>query len=183
MELASKALTTDYCSLITEMTVADIQAPIAAEMELFERKFRDLMKSDVMLLDQIMNYIVKRKGKQLRPMFVFLMAGVCGTITESTYRGASLIELLHTATLVHDDVVDESNYRRGFFAINHLNTELYPRDFNRHWLGRWLIGATHHSLHHTQFRFNYGLYFTFWDKWMRTESPDFHKVFEEKTKV
>lgn len=102
------------------LTVADIQAPIAAEMDLFEHKFRGLMKSDVMLLDQIMNYIVKRKGKQLRPMFVFLTAGVCGQITESTYRGASLIELLHTATLVHDDVVDDSNYRRGFFSINAL---------------------------------------------------------------
>lgn len=102
------------------LTVADIQAPIAAEMDLFEQKFRGLMKSDVMLLDQIMNYIVKRKGKQLRPMFVFLTAGVCGQINESTYRGASLIELLHTATLVHDDVVDDSNYRRGFFSINAL---------------------------------------------------------------
>lgn len=102
------------------LTVADIQAPIAAEMALFEQKFRDQMKSDVMLLDQITNYIVKRKGKQLRPMFVFLMAGVCGPITEATYRGASLIELLHTATLVHDDVVDDSNYRRGFFSINAL---------------------------------------------------------------
>jgi len=67
-------------------------------------------------------------------------------------------------------------------AINHLNTEIYPRDFDQHWLGRWLIGATHHSLHHAQFRFNYGLYFTFWDKWMRTESPDFHRLFGEKTK-
>lgn len=102
------------------LTVADIQAPIAAEMELFEQKFRGQMKSDVMLLDQIMKYIVKRKGKQLRPMFVFLMAGVCGSITEATYRGAALIELLHTATLVHDDVVDDSNYRRGFFSINAL---------------------------------------------------------------
>ena len=102
------------------LTVADIQAPIAAEMDLFEQKFRGLMKSDVMLLDQIMSYIVKRKGKQLRPMFVFLTAGVCGQITESTYRGASLIELLHTATLVHDDIVDDSNYRRGFFSINAL---------------------------------------------------------------
>ncbi|CAN5638464.1 polyprenyl synthetase family protein [soil metagenome] len=102
------------------ITVAEIQAPIAAEMELFEQKFRGQMKSDVMLLDQIMKYIVKRKGKQLRPMFVFLMAGVCGQITEATYRGASLIELLHTATLVHDDVVDDSNYRRGFFSINAL---------------------------------------------------------------
>ena len=102
------------------LTVADIQAPIAAEMDLFEQKFRGQMKSDVMLLDQIMKYIVKRKGKQLRPMFVFLMAGVCGSITEATYRGAALIELLHTATLVHDDVVDDSNYRRGFFSINAL---------------------------------------------------------------
>jgi octaprenyl-diphosphate synthase len=102
------------------LTIADIQAPIAAEMSQFEQKFRGMMKSDVMLLDQIMNYIVKRKGKQLRPMFVFLMAGVCGPIEESTYRGASLIELLHTATLVHDDVVDDSNYRRGFFSINAL---------------------------------------------------------------
>ncbi len=102
------------------LSVAAIQAPIATEMQLFERKFRDLMKSDVMLLDQIMNYIVKRKGKQLRPMFVFLSAGICGTITEATYRGGALIELLHTATLVHDDVVDDSNYRRGFFSINAL---------------------------------------------------------------
>ncbi|UFH54424.1 polyprenyl synthetase family protein [Spirosoma sp. KNUC1025] len=102
------------------LTVADIQAPIAAEMELFEQKFRELMKSDVMLLDQITKYIVKRKGKQLRPMFVFLTAGVCGQITEATYRGGALIELCHTASLVHDDVVDESNYRRGFFSINAL---------------------------------------------------------------
>ena len=101
-------------------SIADIQAPIAAEMELFEQKFRGQMKSDVMLLDQITKYIVKRKGKQLRPMFVFLMAGVCGSINESTYRGASLIELCHTASLVHDDVVDDSNYRRGFFSINAL---------------------------------------------------------------
>lgn len=67
-------------------------------------------------------------------------------------------------------------------AVNHLNTEIYPHNFDRHWLGKWIIGATHHSLHHTQFRFNYGLYFTFWDKWMKTESPDFHKLFGEKTK-
>ncbi len=67
-------------------------------------------------------------------------------------------------------------------AINHLNTELYPRDFHRHWFGRWWIGATHHSLHHAQFRYNYGLYFTFWDKWMRTESPDFARLFEKKTR-
>lgn len=78
------------------------------------------MKTKVLLLDKIMTYIVKRKGKQMRPLFVFLSAGTCGTINESTFRGASLIELLHTATLVHDDVVDDSNYRRGFFSVNAL---------------------------------------------------------------
>ncbi|WP_266367256.1 polyprenyl synthetase family protein [Tellurirhabdus rosea] len=102
------------------LSIQNIQAPIAAEMNAFEQKFRQFMKSEVMLLDQIMNYIVRRKGKQLRPMFVFLTAGVCGGITESTHRGAALIELLHTATLVHDDVVDDSNYRRGFFSVNAL---------------------------------------------------------------
>ena len=78
------------------------------------------MKSKVQLLDKIMTYIVKRKGKQMRPMFVFLSCGATGKISESTYRGAALIELLHTATLVHDDVVDDANYRRGFFSINAL---------------------------------------------------------------
>ncbi len=102
------------------LKIKDIQAPIAREMADFEIKFRDAMKSRVMLLDKIMNYIVKRKGKQMRPMFVFLSSGVAGGITEATYRGASLIELLHTATLVHDDVVDDSQFRRGFFSINAL---------------------------------------------------------------
>lgn len=86
----------------------------------FEHKFRDSMKSKVMLLDKIMNYIIRRKGKQMRPMFVFLSSGVAGKITEASYRGASLIELLHTATLVHDDVVDDAQFRRGFFSINAL---------------------------------------------------------------
>ncbi|PWJ58767.1 octaprenyl-diphosphate synthase [Dyadobacter jejuensis] len=101
-------------------SVKEIQLPVAEEMKVFEQKFRQFMKSEVMLLDQIMNYIVRRKGKQLRPMFVFLSAGTCGNINESSYRGAALIELLHTATLVHDDVVDDSNYRRGFFSVNAL---------------------------------------------------------------
>lgn len=98
----------------------EIKAPIAREMEEFEQKFRASMHTRVMLLDKIMNYIVKRKGKQMRPMFIFLSAGTCGKITESTFRAASIIELLHTATLVHDDVVDDANYRRGFFSINAL---------------------------------------------------------------
>jgi len=102
------------------LQLKDIKSPIATEMEEFEKKFRSSMKTKVLLLDKIMSYIVKRKGKQMRPMFVFLSAGTCGKIDESTYRGASLIELLHTATLVHDDVVDDANYRRGFFSINAL---------------------------------------------------------------
>ncbi len=102
------------------ITTAAIQAPIATEMKAFEGKFREFMKSDVHLLDKIMSYIVQRKGKQIRPMFVFLAAGTCGPITERAYRGASFIELLHIATLVHDDVVDDSNKRRGFFSINAL---------------------------------------------------------------
>lgn len=102
------------------LTLEEIKIPIAKEMGEFEGKFRASMKTDVFLLDKIMNYIVKRKGKQMRPMFVFLSAGTCGKIGESTFRGASLIELLHTATLVHDDVVDSANYRRGFFSVNAL---------------------------------------------------------------
>jgi octaprenyl-diphosphate synthase len=97
-----------------------IKAPVAKEMDDFEQKFRASMKTKVLLLDKIMNYIVKRKGKQMRPLFVFLSAGSCGGITEATYRGAAMIELLHTASLVHDDVVDDSNYRRGFFSVNAL---------------------------------------------------------------
>ena len=89
-------------------------------MDEFENKFRSSMKSQVPLLDRITHYIVKRKGKQMRPMFVFLSAGLCGGINEKTHRAATLIELLHTATLVHDDVVDDSNERRGFFSINAL---------------------------------------------------------------
>lgn len=102
------------------LRLKDIQSPVASEMNAFELKFRDFMKSKVFLLDKIMDYIVKRKGKQMRPMFVFLTSGMTGDINERTYRGASLIELLHTATLVHDDVVDDSNMRRGFFSINAL---------------------------------------------------------------
>jgi octaprenyl-diphosphate synthase len=97
-----------------------IKQPIAAELDLFEIKFKEAMKSNVPLLDTIMTYIVKRKGKQIRPMFVFFAAKLFNGINESTYRGASLVELLHTATLVHDDVVDDSDERRGFFSINAL---------------------------------------------------------------
>lgn len=93
---------------------------IGPELKLFEKKFADAVKSETPLLDTIMKYIIMRKGKQLRPMFVFLSAKLHGEINESTYRAAALVELLHTATLVHDDVVDDSPERRGFFSINAL---------------------------------------------------------------
>lgn len=102
--------------------VEQIKLPIAKEMELFETKFKDSMLSKVPLLNRITYYIVRRKGKQMRPMFVFLVAKMVsnGGFDERTYRGASVVELIHTATLVHDDVVDDSNRRRGFFSINAL---------------------------------------------------------------
>src|SRR6478736_8818954 len=90
---------------------------INEELIVFEQKFKESAKSTVPLLDRIMSFIVKRKGKQLRPMFVFLSAKLCGEINESTYRAASLVEVLHTATLMHDDVVDDSMERRGFFSV------------------------------------------------------------------
>jgi len=100
---------------------AQIKQPIRPEMELFEKKFYEAMSSKVALLNRITYYIVNRKGKQMRPMFVFLIAKMMGgSVNERTYRGASVIELIHTATLVHDDVVDDSNRRRGFFSINAL---------------------------------------------------------------
>lgn len=92
-------------------------ALIENELKTFEDRFKEAAKSRAPLLDRIMRYVVKRKGKQLRPMFVLLSARLCGGITESTYRAASFVEILHTATLVHDDVVDDANERRGFFSV------------------------------------------------------------------
>ena len=102
--------------------VAQIKLPIEKEMELFEKKFSNSMISKVSLLNKITHYVVNRKGKQMRPMFVFLIAKMSnqGAVNERTYRGASVIELIHTATLVHDDVVDDSDRRRGFFSVNAL---------------------------------------------------------------
>ncbi|MCR9183265.1 MAG: polyprenyl synthetase family protein [Flavobacteriaceae bacterium] len=103
-------------------TVSHIKQPIVEEMELFEKKFYNSMTSKVALLNRITYFIVNRKGKQMRPMFVFLIAKMVskGKVDERTYRGASVIELIHTATLVHDDVVDDSNRRRSFFSVNAL---------------------------------------------------------------
>ncbi len=102
------------------MKLDDIKKPIDAELDEFEKHFRESMRTQVALLDKIMYYIVQRKGKQVRPMFVFLSAKLCGTINSNSFVAASLVELLHTASLVHDDVVDDSFERRGFFSINAL---------------------------------------------------------------
>jgi len=103
-----------------KVSLDSIKAPVATELKGFEKHFRQSMQSRVALLDKIMYYIVKRKGKQVRPIMVFLSARIWGQPSESTHRAASFIELLHTATLVHDDVVDDSYQRRGFFSINAL---------------------------------------------------------------
>jgi octaprenyl-diphosphate synthase len=98
----------------------EIKAPVEEHIKEFEKRFRKSMRSSVPLLNTITGYILKRKGKQIRPLFVFLSAQTCGEVNDSTFRAASLIELLHTATLVHDDVVDDSNKRRGYFSLNAL---------------------------------------------------------------
>ncbi len=92
------------------------QAILREELVIFERTFKEAVKSQIPLLDRIMQFIVNRKGKQMRPMFVLLSAKLCGPVKDSVYRAASMVELLHTATLVHDDVVDDSLERRGFFS-------------------------------------------------------------------
>lgn len=102
------------------MKVKEIMAPIETEMTEFEIRFRQSMKSKVPLLDKITHYIIRRKGKQMRPMFLFLTAKMLGNVSDKTYDAASLVELLHTASLVHDDVVDDANERRGFFSLNAL---------------------------------------------------------------
>lgn len=102
------------------MTVNEILEPISSEMKHFEVYFRKSMQSKVPLLDKITHYIIRRKGKQMRPMFLFLTAKMLGEVNEKTYQSASLVELLHTASLVHDDVVDDANERRGFFSVNAL---------------------------------------------------------------
>lgn len=108
------------CIFVVVDNVKQITAPIEQELKDFEAYFRNSMKSDVALLDKVTHYIVKRKGKQMRPMFVFLSAKMLGQVNQSTFDAATLVELLHTATIVHDDVVDDAAERRGFFSVNAL---------------------------------------------------------------
>jgi octaprenyl-diphosphate synthase len=128
-------------------SIDQIKAPVLGEMNEFEEKFLDSMKSSVPLLDKITHYIVRRKGKQLRPLFVFLTAKACGDINESTHRAAALIELLHTATLVHDDVVDDSNLRRGFFSVNALWKNKIAVLVGDYLLSRGLLLSVNNSEH------------------------------------
>lgn len=102
------------------VSLDDLRRPVAEDLERFRSTFRAAMKSDVRLLDLVIRYTLRQKGKQLRPLLVLLAAKTCGEIGETTYRGAALVELLHTATLVHDDVVDEADMRRGAWSINAL---------------------------------------------------------------
>lgn len=120
----------------------EIRQPVNAEMQNFQKRFRDAIQSDVKLLNIISSYILRRKGKQMRPLFVFLTAKMIGNITESTYTAASLIELMHTATLIHDDVVDESYERRGVFSINAIWKSKLAVLMGDYFLARGLLLAT-----------------------------------------
>lgn len=127
------------------INLREIKAPVAGHMDEFDKRFKDVMRSSVPLLDKVVRYIMKSKGKQMRPLFVMLSAEVCGGVCESTYHGATLIELLHTATLVHDDVVDDSNLRRGFFSINALWKNKIAVLIGDYLLSRGLILALNES--------------------------------------
>ena len=102
------------------ITLADVRRPVEAELEHFFRYFRGAMRTKVGLLDKVLRYVLHQKGKRIRPILVLLSAKVCGGVSEASYRGAALVELLHTATLIHDDVVDDAERRRGLFSINAL---------------------------------------------------------------
>lgn len=125
----------------------EIKAPIEEEMKAFEPKFRDYMASSVPLLNRITYYIYKRKGKQLRPMLVFLSARLHGEPGDSSYRGAALVELMHTATLVHDDVVDDAEQRRGFFSLNALWKNKIAVLVGDYLLSRVLLLSVDHEEH------------------------------------
>ncbi len=129
------------------LTINQIKKPIASEIVEFEKKFKAAMQSEVPLLNRITHYIVKSKGKKMRPMFVFFAAKLCGGITEATYRGATLVELLHTATLVHDDVVDNAYERRGFFSINALWKNKIAVLVGDFLLAKGLLLSVNHSEH------------------------------------
>lgn len=122
-----------------------IRRPVEKELKEFEGHFREAMRTPVPLLDRITYYIVRRKGKQIRPIFVFLTAKLCGDVSASTFHAATFIELLHTATLVHDDVVDDASKRRGFFSINALWKNKVAVLVGDYLLSRGVLLATKHN--------------------------------------
>jgi octaprenyl-diphosphate synthase len=130
------------------MTVDQLLEPIQEEMKIFEARFKESMRSKVPLLDKITHYIIKRKGKQMRPMFMFLTAKMLGEMNDKTYQAASMVELLHTASLVHDDVVDDANERRGFFSVNALWKNKIAVLVGDYLLSRVLL----HSIEHDNIR-------------------------------
>jgi octaprenyl-diphosphate synthase len=126
------------------MTLGEIQAPVEAEMRHFEGYFRESMRSNVALLDTVTRYVLRQKGKRIRPLLVLLSAKACGTVSEASYRGAVLVELMHTATLVHDDVVDEADRRRGLLSINAIWKNKVAVLFGDFLLSRGLLLALEH---------------------------------------
>jgi octaprenyl-diphosphate synthase len=123
--------------------LTDISSPIKSELDRFEELFKQSMKSDVTLIDLIARYIIRQKGKKIRPLLVLLAAKVAGGVTERTYRGAVMVELLHTATLVHDDVVDNADKRRGFWSINKVFKNKIAVLMGDYLLSRGLLIAVH----------------------------------------
>ncbi|MDX1739853.1 MAG: polyprenyl synthetase family protein [Rhodothermales bacterium] len=126
-------------------SLSEIRAPVEEDLKEFRRYFRSAMRSDVRLLDRVVQYVLRQKGKQLRPILVLLAARVCGEVSERTYRGAALVELLHSATLIHDDVVDEADKRRGLFSINALWKNKIAVLFGDFLLSRGLLLALKHD--------------------------------------
>ncbi len=127
------------------ITLNDIQRPVADELRAFRGYFREAMRSDVGLLDKVTQYVLRQKGKQIRPLLVLLAARQCGAVTETSYRAAALVELLHTATLVHDDVVDEAERRRGLFSVNALWKNKVSVLFGDFLLSRGLLLSLEHG--------------------------------------
>ncbi|MFN3385423.1 MAG: polyprenyl synthetase family protein [Candidatus Thermochlorobacter sp.] len=127
------------------MKLDEVFQPIESELQLFQQRFKEAMKSEVGLLDKVANYILKQKGKQIRPTLVLLSAKIAGGVTECTYRGAALVELLHTATLIHDDVVDTADMRRGIPAINALWKNKVAVLMGDYLLSRGLLLALKHN--------------------------------------
>lgn len=129
------------------ISLSGIRGPVAEELEAFRDHFRDAMRTPVKLVDRVARYLLRNKGKEIRPLLVLLSAKVCGGVTDTSYRAAALVELLHTATLVHDDVVDEADYRRGVFSLNALWKNKVSVLFGDFLLSRGLLLALEHDDH------------------------------------